>query len=83
MPVQITIDTASREEAEKLASELPGSPKATSVRGYGLIRYRCRSNNEAEDLLSAVNDAVQRHKLPWVRVRRGDDERVFRGAPRS
>jgi len=79
MSVQITIDTVSRREAETLASELPGSPKATSVRGYGLIRYRCRTNAEVNDLLSVVNDAVRRHQLPWVRVRRGDDEHVFRG----
>lgn len=77
--VHITIDTASREEAELLASKLPGEPTATSVRGYGLIRARCRSEHEVRDLLDAVNQAVQRHALPWARVRRGDEEHMFRG----
>lgn len=79
MSVQITIDTASRAEAEVLASALPGAPTATSVRGYGLIRARCRTERDVRELLDAVNEAVQRHQLPWARVRRGDEEHMFRG----
>jgi hypothetical protein len=78
--VHITIDTASREEAEKLASSLPGQPAATSVRGYGLIRTRCRSEREVSNLLDAVDDVVRRHSLLWARVRRGDEEHMFRGS---
>jgi hypothetical protein len=77
--VQITIDTASREEAEALAAILPGAPIATSVRGYGLIRARCASEREVRDLLDAVSEAVHRFALPWARVRRGDEEHMFRG----
>lgn len=82
MSVQITIDTASRDEAELIAPLLPGAPTATSVRGYGLIRARCGSEREVHDLLDAVNEAVQRFSLPWARVRRGDEEHMFRGRVR-
>ena len=83
--VRITIDTASREEAEVLASSLPNPALATSVtsvRGFGLIQARCRSEREVADLLDAVSEAVRRHSLPWVRVRRGDEEHMFRGRTR-
>lgn len=80
--VRITIDTASREQAEVLAAILPGEPTATSVRGYGLIRARCTSEREVRDLLDAVSEAVHRFSLPWARVRRGDEEHMFRGSVR-
>lgn len=83
--VRITIDTASREEAQVLASSLPDPAVATmvtSVRGFGLIRASCRSEREVEDLIDAVSEAVRRHSVPWARVRRGDEEHMFRGRAR-
>ncbi len=77
--MQVTIDTASRDEAETLAASLPGAPLATSVRGYGLIRLRCRDRKEMHAVIAAVDEAVQRLELPWARVRHGDEEQMFRG----
>jgi hypothetical protein len=80
--VKVIIDTDSREDALTLADALPGSPEAGSVRGYGLVRMVCKNKHELHDLFSAVDEAVQRHKLRWARVRYGDDERVFRSSER-
>lgn len=80
MAVQVTIDTASRGEAELIAAELPGQPHATSRRGYGVIRMRLGREEEARDLLAILESCVQRHKLSWARLRHGDDEWTVKGA---
>jgi hypothetical protein len=76
--VQITIDTASRSEAETLAAVLPGTPQAGSIRGYGFIRFRCANRREFEAVKEKVDEAVQELELAWVRVRHGDEEWFFR-----
>jgi hypothetical protein len=75
--VQVTIDTASREDAELLSDLLPVPAKAGSVRGVGFVRLRCRAR-EVMEILEAARAAVERHGLAWLRVRVGDDEHVFR-----
>ena len=82
MPVQITIDAGSKEDAEVIAAALPGNVVAKSWRGYGVIRLRFRRESDAGDLLHVVGDCVARHDLSWARVRIGDDERMFRGRNR-
>jgi hypothetical protein len=78
MPVLVTIDAGSRGEAELIAAALPGEPQATSWRGYGVIRLRLRRKDEIDPLLPILADCVERHGLPWARLRFGDEERMFR-----
>ena len=80
--MQVIIDTDSRDEAQLLAGVLPGRPAATSVRGYGMIRTSCRTRRDLDELLQALEGAVQEHELRWARARVGDDEHVFRGRVR-
>jgi hypothetical protein len=83
MPVLVTIDAASKADAEVIiAAALPGQPEAKFWRGYGVIRLRFRKASEAQDLLPVVGDCVERHDLLWARVRIGDDERMFRAQGR-
>jgi len=82
MPVHVTIDAGSRQDAEVIAAALPGNAVAKSWRGYGVIRLRFRKESDAGDLLLTVGECVERHDLSWARVRIGDDERMFRGRHR-
>ena len=77
------IDTGSRDEAQLVAGALGGKATASSVRGYGLVRTVCRTRRELEQLFASVADVVEQHDLRWVRVRHGDDERVFRSRASS
>jgi hypothetical protein len=76
--VQVTIDTASKHEAELIAAELPGQPLARSRRGFGMIRLRFQRQSEAKELLSLVGGCVERHGIGWARVRIGDDQHMLR-----
>jgi hypothetical protein len=78
MPVHVTIDVGSKDEAELIAAALPGEPQATSRRGYGVIRLRLRNKQEIDPLLPILADCVKRHRLSWARLRFGDEERMFR-----
>lgn len=81
--MHVTIDTASREEAELIATLLPHDAETRSVRGFGFIRLHCPSMAETFAVLDAVGAGAQLHELPWIRVRWEDEERVFRrGRPR-
>ena len=83
MDVQLKIDTVSKEEAEVVASALPGNPAILPARGYGLIRIRCKKR-ELQSVVDRVAEAAHKHRIPWVRVRHGDDEEyVFRNGVRS
>jgi hypothetical protein len=82
MPVQVTIDAGSKEDAELIAAALPGHAVAKSWRGYGVIRLRFRKESDAGELLHVVGDCVERYALSWARVRIGDGERMFRGRNR-
>jgi hypothetical protein len=75
----VTIDAGSKREAELIAEELPGQPEASSWRGYGIIRLRLARAEQAHDLVSVLQSAVERHKLAWARLRFGDDEWMFKG----
>jgi hypothetical protein len=78
MPVRVTIETASKAEAELIAQRLPVEARAESWRGFGVIRLGARSREETNDFIDAVSQSFHEHKLQWARVRYDDEERVFR-----
>jgi hypothetical protein len=83
MAVAVTIDSASRADAELIAAALPGGPEAKSWRGYGVIRLRFKSEREARETIPLVAACVEHHALAWARVRIGDDEQMFRTRRRA
>ena len=76
--VRITIEAASKAEAQLIAEELPMHVEAHSWRGFGVIRLGARSREETKDFIEGVSRSFQEHKLQWARVRYDDEERVFR-----
>jgi hypothetical protein len=79
--VNVTIDAGSKADAELIARALPGA-EASSWRGYGVIRLRVKSAEEAREIASRVREAVEAHALAWARVRIGDDEEMIRRSRR-
>lgn len=80
MSVRVTIEAASKAEAELIAQGLPVRAKAQTWRGLGVIRLGARTRAETNDFIDAVEQSFQEHKLRWARVRYDDDERVFRSS---
>jgi hypothetical protein len=78
MPVRVTIETASKAEAELIAGELPGRAEAHSWRGFGVIRLGVKGKQETQELVEAVSRGFREHGLHWARVRWDDEERVFK-----
>jgi hypothetical protein len=78
MSVRVTIETASKAEAELVAEELPVKAQAGSWRGFGVIRLSAESREETESFIDAVSRSFQAHRLQWARVRYDDEERVFK-----
>jgi hypothetical protein len=78
MAVRVVIETASRAEAELIAQRLPVKASAHAWRGLGVIRLAVKGKGETNDLLEAVSQGFQEHKLQWARVRYDDEERVFK-----
>ena len=78
MPVHVTIETASKAEAELIAEQLPVRAKAESWRGFGVIRIGAKSKDETKKLIEAVSRSFQEHGLKWARVRYDDEEHVFK-----
>jgi hypothetical protein len=76
--VQVTIEVASKAEAELIAERLPVKASAQSWRGFGVIRLGARNRAETETFIEAVSRSFQEHKLQWARVRYDDEERVFK-----
>ena len=78
MSVRVTIETASKAEAELIAEELPQAVEVRSWRGLGVIRLGAKNKTEANALIEAASRSFRKHGLQWARVRYDDDERVFR-----
>lgn len=78
MSIRVTIEAASRAEAELIAQQLPVAAQAESWRGFGVIRLGARSRAETRDFIEAVAQSFEEHKLQWARVRYDDEERVFK-----
>ena len=78
MSVRVTVETASKAEAELIAQQLPIAAEAQSWRGFGVIRVALKSRGEVHGLLDAVSRGFHENGLQWTRVRYDDEERVFR-----
>ena len=78
MSVRVTIETASKADAELIAQRLPVKASAESWRGFGVIRVAARSREETNSFIEAVSRSFQENKLRWARVRYDDEERVFK-----
>ncbi|HEY3550245.1 MAG TPA: hypothetical protein VGK69_04260 [Gaiellaceae bacterium] len=78
MGIRVTIEAASKAEAELIAQQLPVKASAHSWRGFGVIRLGARSRQEKDSFVEAVSRSFQEHKLQWARVRYDDEERVFK-----
>jgi hypothetical protein len=82
MSVRVTVEAASKAEAELIAQQLPVPVQAESWRGLGVIRLAVKTRGDVHDLLDAVSRGFHQHHLQWARVRYGDEERVFRNGHR-
>jgi hypothetical protein len=49
----------------------------------GVIRLATKDKNETNELIDAVSQGFQEHKLQWARVRYDDEERVFKANGRQ
>jgi hypothetical protein len=78
MPVRVTIETASKAEAELIAEGLPIKANAQSWRGLGVVRLGAEDRKETKGLIEAVSRIFHEHGLKWARVRYDDEERVFK-----
>jgi hypothetical protein len=78
MSVQVTIEAASKAEAELIARELPVRAEAHSWRGFGVIRLAAKSKKDVPELIEGVSRVFYAHGLHWARVRYDDEERVFK-----
>jgi hypothetical protein len=78
MSVHVTIEAASKAEAELIAERLPVEARAESWRGLGVIRLGARDKEETNELIDAVSRSFYEHSLKWTRVRYDDEERVFK-----
>jgi hypothetical protein len=78
MSVRVTIETASKAEAQLIAEQLPVHVEAHSWRGFGVIRLAAKSKQETQELIEAVSRSFREQGLQWARVRYDDEERVFR-----
>ncbi len=78
MSVRVTIEAASKAEAELIAQQLPVRARAQSWRGFGVIRLGAKNRQETESFIEAVSQSFDEHKLQWARVRYDDEERVFK-----
>jgi hypothetical protein len=76
--VRITIEAASKAEAELIAKELPVNAQAQAWRGLGVIRLSAKDPGETKTYVEAVSRSFHEHQLKWARVRYNDEERVFK-----
>jgi hypothetical protein len=74
----VTIEAASKAEAELIAQELPVKAQAQAWRGLGVIRLSARDPAETKTFVEAVSRIFREHQLKWARVRYDDEERVFK-----
>jgi hypothetical protein len=78
MSVRVTIEAASKAEAELIAQRLPVRARAESWRGLGVIRLAAKSREETKNFIEVVSRSFHEHELQWARVRYDDEERVFK-----
>jgi hypothetical protein len=78
MSVHVTIEAASKAEAELIAQRLPVKARAESWRGFGVIRLGAKDRAETKTLIEVVSRSFEELRLQWARVRYDDEERVFK-----
>jgi hypothetical protein len=78
MSVRITIEAASKAEAELIAQRLPVEAHAESWRGFGVIRLGAKTREETKNFIEVVSRSFEEYRLQWARVRYDDEERVFK-----
>jgi hypothetical protein len=78
MSVRVTIETASKADAELIAGSLQAKARAESSRGHGVIRLGLLTASQTEQVIKAVAGDVEAHRVSWARVRYDDEERIFR-----
>ena len=78
MSVRVTIEAASKAEAQLIADQLPMAAEAQSWRGFGVIRVDAKSKDDTHTVIEAVSRVFQEQSLKWARVRYDDEERVFK-----
>jgi hypothetical protein len=83
MSVRVTIETASKAEAELVVQRLPVKARAESWRGFGVIRLAAKNREETMNFIDAVSRSFQEQRLQWARVRYDDEERVFKANGRK
>jgi hypothetical protein len=76
--VRVTIETASKAEAQLIAESLPAKARAEAWRGLGVIRLAAKSTQDVQELIDSVSRGFEAHGLQWARVRYDDEERVFK-----
>lgn len=77
MTVRVTIEVRDRQAAEVVARHLGGD--ARSWRGLGVIRVVARDGAETAGIVAKVSGLLEKHHdLAWVRIRYGDESRIFR-----
>ncbi len=83
MTARVTIEAASKAEAELLVPHLPVRASAASWRGYGVIRLGPLGPHERRAVIEAVSRAFGELGLQWARIRHGDEEHVLRAGLRT
>jgi hypothetical protein len=78
LSIHVTIETASKAEAELIAEDLPVKAEAEFWRGFGVIRLPLKSAKDVQELLELVSRSFDAWGLRWARVRYDDEERVFK-----
>jgi len=78
MSIRVTIEAASKADAQLIAQQLPIAANAKSWRGFGVIRVDAKDKHETKTLIDAVSQGFREHRLKWARVRYGDEELFFK-----
>jgi hypothetical protein len=79
MAVRVTIEARDRQAAEVVARHLGSEAQTKSWRGLGVIRVVARDRAETAGIVAKVSGLLEKHRdLGWVRIRYGDESRVFR-----
>jgi hypothetical protein len=79
MAVRVTIEARSRAAAEVVAQYLGTEARPRTRRGWGVIQMVAKNAAETAGIVDKVSGLLEEHHdLDWVRVRYGDESRVFR-----
>lgn len=81
--MRVTIETATKAEAELIAQDLPVKARAEAWRGLGVIRLNAKTRSETNGFIETVSRSFHEHELHWARVRYDDEERVFKANGRK